>query len=113
VLTRYLAFNSFLKRFKAHYVYPGIYQNQNFHHCGLETNDAIVNYYNRLEVQTCQLDNLAESVTLKPDMHIDVLTDFSSLATDTEYVRARLATYANDLISLGVVGFRLDAAKRA
>ncbi|KAF8603081.1 glycoside hydrolase [Ceratobasidium sp. AG-I] len=76
-----------------HYVYPGIYQNQDFHHCGLETNDEIVNYNNRLEVQTCQLDNLAD------------------LATDTEYVRARLATYANDLISLGVVGLRLDAAK--
>jgi glycosidase len=34
-----------------------------------------------------------------------------SLATDTEYVRAKLAAYANDLISLGVDGFRLDAAK--
>lgn len=67
-----------------HYVYPGIYQNQvcttlrpitpfflseflvdtpilqDFHHCGLEPNDEIVNYDNRLEVQTCQLDNLAE-----------------------------------------------------
>jgi hypothetical protein len=36
----------------------------------------------------------------------------SSLATDTEYVRSTLATYANDLISLGIVGLRLDAAKR-
>ncbi|KAG8742772.1 hypothetical protein FRC10_000939 [Ceratobasidium sp. 414] len=35
----------------------------------------------------------------------------SSLATDTEYVRSRLATYVNDLLSLGVVGLRLDAAK--
>ena len=35
----------------------------------------------------------------------------SSLATDTEYVRSRLAKYANDLLSLGVDGFRLDAAK--
>ncbi|KAG8736521.1 hypothetical protein FRC10_009220 [Ceratobasidium sp. 414] len=77
-----------------HYVYPGIYQNQDFHHCGLEPNDDIVNYTNRLEVQTCELSNLAD------------------LATDTEYVRGRLATYANDLISLGVVGLRLDAAKR-
>jgi glycosidase len=112
VLTRSPAFGFFLKRFIAHYVYPGIYQNQDFHHCGLETNDEIVNYDNRLEVQTCQLDNLAESVALKPDTYRDVLTDDSSLATDTEYVRAMLATYANDLISLGVVGFRLDAAKR-
>ncbi|KAB5588890.1 Glycoside hydrolase family 13 protein [Ceratobasidium theobromae] len=76
-----------------HYVYPGIYQYQDFHHCGLEPNDDIVNYTNRLEVQTCELSNLAD------------------LATDTEYVRATLATYANDLISLGVVGLRLDAAK--
>lgn len=35
-----------------------------------------------------------------------------SLATDTEYVRGRLAQYGNDLLSLGVDGFRLDAAKR-
>jgi hypothetical protein len=57
-------------------VYPGIYEDQvfpipisscpvltcpqDFHHCGLEPNDEIVNYDNRLEVQTCQLDNLAE-----------------------------------------------------
>lgn len=61
-----------------HYVYPGIYEDQvhiplrdihpsklinatqDFHHCGLEPDDEIVNYDNRLEVQTCQLDNLAE-----------------------------------------------------
>ncbi len=43
-----------------HYVYPGIYQNQDFHHCGLEPGDDIVNYDNRLEVQTCELENLAE-----------------------------------------------------
>ena len=35
-----------------------------------------------------------------------------SLATETEHVRARLAQYGNDLISLGVDGLRLDAAKR-
>ncbi|KAF5365431.1 hypothetical protein D9758_010853 [Tetrapyrgos nigripes] len=76
-----------------HYNYPGIYQNQDFHHCGLEPGDDIVNYNNRVEVQTCELDNLAD------------------LATDTEYVRGRLAQYGNDLLSLGVDGFRLDAAK--
>ncbi|CAE6399554.1 unnamed protein product, partial [Rhizoctonia solani] len=76
-----------------HYNYPGIYQTQDFHHCGLESGDDIVNYSNRVEVQTCELVNLAD------------------LATDTEYVRARLATYVNDLLSLGVVGLRLDAAK--
>ncbi|KDN35965.1 hypothetical protein RSAG8_11176, partial [Rhizoctonia solani AG-8 WAC10335] len=76
-----------------HYNYPGIYQTQDFHHCGLQSGDDIVNYGNRLEVQTCELVNLAD------------------LATDTEYVRGRLAAYANDLLSLGVVGLRLDAAK--
>lgn len=76
-----------------HYVYPGIYQNQDFHHCGLEPGDDIVNYDNAVEVQTCELVNLAD------------------LATETEYVRSRLAEYANDLLSLGVDGLRLDAAK--
>ncbi|KAJ3484790.1 hypothetical protein NLI96_g5399 [Meripilus lineatus] len=76
-----------------HYNYPGIYQTQDFHHCGLEPGDDIVNYGNRLEVQTCELVNLAD------------------LATDTEYVRARLAQYGNDLLSLGADGLRLDAAK--
>jgi glycosidase len=35
-----------------------------------------------------------------------------SLFTESEYVRSRLAAYGNDLLSLGVDGFRLDAAKR-
>ncbi|PPR08271.1 hypothetical protein CVT24_001111 [Panaeolus cyanescens] len=76
-----------------HYDYPGIYQNQDIHHCGLEPGDDIVNFSNREEVQTCELENLAD------------------LATETEYVRGRLAEYGNDLLSLGVDGFRLDAAK--
>ncbi|KAJ7845120.1 glycoside hydrolase [Mycena olivaceomarginata] len=76
-----------------HYNYPGIYQTQDFHHCGLEPGDDIVNYDNRVEVQTCELVNLAD------------------LATDTDYVRGVLAAYGNHLISLGVDGFRLDAAK--
>jgi glycosidase len=37
---------------------------------------------------------------------------YTSLATETEYVRSKLAAYANDLIALGVDGLRLDAAKR-
>ena len=45
-----------------HYNYPGIYQNQDFHHCGLEPGDDIVNYGNAQEVQTCELVNLAEYV---------------------------------------------------
>ncbi|KAF8632286.1 hypothetical protein AX17_004885 [Amanita inopinata Kibby_2008] len=76
-----------------HYDYPGIYGYNDFHHCGLEPNDNIVNYNNALEVQTCQLVGLAD------------------LATNTTYVQGRLAQYANDLLSLGIDGFRLDAAK--
>ncbi|KDQ58058.1 carbohydrate-binding module family 20 protein [Jaapia argillacea MUCL 33604] len=76
-----------------HYNYPGIYDTTNFHHCGLEPGDDIENYDNRVEVQTCQLVGLAD------------------LATETEYVRARLAAYANDLLGVGVDGLRLDAAK--
>ncbi|KAI9456014.1 glycoside hydrolase [Lactarius psammicola] len=76
-----------------HYNYPGVYQDQDFHHCGLEPNDNIVNYDNEAEVWTCQLEGLAD------------------LATDTDYVRQRLAAYTNDLISLGVDGLRLDASK--
>lgn len=76
-----------------HYNYPGIYGTQDFHHCGLTSGDDIADYSSRAQVQTCELVNLAD------------------LATETEYVRARLATYLNDLVSLGVDGFRLDAAK--
>ncbi|KAG8789488.1 hypothetical protein FRC20_003833 [Serendipita sp. 405] len=76
-----------------HYNYPGIYSTQDFHHCGLTSNDDISSYASREQVQTCELSNLAD------------------LATETEYVRARLATYLSDLKSLGVDGFRLDAAK--
>ncbi|TEB26677.1 glycoside hydrolase [Coprinellus micaceus] len=76
-----------------HYVYDGTYQWQDFHHCGLTSNDDIQNYGDRQQVQTCELVNLAD------------------LATGAEYVRGRLAQYANDLLSLGVDGLRLDAAK--
>ncbi|KAK0244972.1 glycoside hydrolase [Armillaria nabsnona] len=76
-----------------HYVYPGIYQYQDFHHCTLTSTGDIEDYTSRAQVQTCQLEGLAD------------------LATETEYVRGRLAEYANDLLSLGVDGFRLDAAK--
>jgi hypothetical protein len=37
---------------------------------------------------------------------------YHSLATETEYVRGKLVDHANDLLSLGTDGFRLDAAKR-
>ncbi len=76
-----------------HYDYPGTYQTQDFHHCGRNGNDDIVNYGDRYEVQNCELVDLAD------------------LATGTDYVRGRIAAYLNDLLSIGVDGFRLDASK--
>ncbi|GIF95443.1 alpha-amylase [Catellatospora citrea] len=75
------------------YTYPGIYQTQDFHHCGRNGNDDIVNYGDRYEVQNCELVNLAD------------------LKTESDYVRTKLAGYLNDLLTLGVDGFRWDASK--
>ena len=76
-----------------HYNYPGIYQWQDFHHCGRNGNDDIWNYNDRYEVQNCELVNLAD------------------LNSGADYVRNRIAGYMNDLLALGVDGFRLDASK--
>lgn len=76
-----------------HYNYPGIYGSQDFHYCGRNGNNDIVNYHDRYEVQNCELVNLAD------------------LKTGSDYVRSRIAGYLNDLLSLGVDGFRLDASK--
>lgn len=76
-----------------HYDYPGSYQSQDFHYCGRNGNSDIVNYYDRYEVQNCELVNLAD------------------LKTESDYVRTKIAGYLNDLLSLGVDGFRLDASK--
>ena len=43
-----------------HYNYPGTYQVTDFHRCGLEPDDTIVNYDDAIEVWTCQLVGLAE-----------------------------------------------------
>ena len=75
------------------YDYPGLYTTADFHHCGLTPNDDIQDFNDRMQVQTCELVNLAD------------------LDTGAEKVQARLAEYLNDLIGLGVAGFRLDAAR--
>ncbi|WP_426592479.1 alpha-amylase [Cellulomonas sp. McL0617] len=77
----------------AHYDYPGIYTDSDFHHCGLTADDDISSYKDAEQVQTCELVNLAD------------------LATETEHVRATIVAYLKDLLSLGVDGFRIDAAK--
>lgn len=76
-----------------HYEYPGIWTESDFHHCGMTGDNDIADYRNSLQVRDCELVNLAD------------------LATSEEHVRERLAAYLDDLVSLGVGGFRIDAAK--
>lgn len=71
------------------YNYPGYYQNQDFHSC----RTSITDYTNRDNVQNCELVGLAD------------------LNTGSDYVRSTIAGYLNNLISMGVDGFRIDAAK--
>jgi alpha-amylase len=73
----------------AKYNYPGIYSDPDFHSCRSHISD----YRNRDNVQNCELVGL------------------SDLNTGSDYVRGRIASYLNHLISLGVDGFRIDAAK--
>ncbi|MFI8516651.1 carbohydrate-binding module family 20 domain-containing protein [Streptomyces sp. NPDC085481] len=71
------------------YDYPGLYSGADMDDC----RSAISNYQDRADVQNCELVQL-------PD-----------LDTGEDYVRGRIAGYLNDLLSLGVDGFRVDAAK--
>ncbi|MGK5632667.1 alpha-amylase [Streptomyces sp. URMC 123] len=71
------------------YDYPGLYQGQDMDDC----RHPVSNYQDRYHVQHCELLQLAD------------------LDTGEEYVRTRLAGHLDDLRSLGVDGFRIDAAK--
>ncbi|MYS14510.1 alpha-amylase family protein [Streptomyces sp. SID4982] len=71
------------------YNYPGLYSSPDFDDCTAQ----ISNYQDRWNVQHCELVGLAD------------------LDTGEEYVRKTIAGYMNDLLSLGVDGFRVDAAK--
>ncbi|MFG3268175.1 carbohydrate-binding module family 20 domain-containing protein [Streptomyces bobili] len=71
------------------YDYPGLYAPGDFDDCTAHIND----YRDRGNVQNCELVGLAD------------------LDTGEDHVRGRIATYLNDLLSLGVDGFRIDAAK--
>jgi alpha-amylase len=76
------------------YDYPAVpYGSGDFHHCGRNGNDDIANWTDRWEVQNCEL------------------VDLSDLETEAAYVRGQLTAYLDDLVSLGVDGFRVDAAK--
>ncbi|MFJ4779142.1 carbohydrate-binding module family 20 domain-containing protein [Streptomyces sp. NPDC088762] len=71
------------------YGYPGLYSGADMDDCRA----VISNYQDKGNVQNCELVQLAD------------------LDTGEEYVRGRIAGYLNDLLSLGVDGFRIDAAK--
>lgn len=71
------------------YGYPGIYSGSDMDDCRA----VISNYQDRANVQNCELVQLAD------------------LDTGEDYVRGRIAGYLNDLLSLGVDGLRIDAAK--
>ncbi|GAB4155902.1 MAG: carbohydrate-binding module family 20 domain-containing protein [Cyanobacteria bacterium J069] len=71
------------------YEYPGVYQPQDFNDC----RRSIETYQNHDEVTGCELVGLAD------------------LKTSAPYVQQRLADYLTDLASLGIDGFRIDAAK--
>ncbi|GAA3305762.1 alpha-amylase [Streptomyces cinereospinus] len=71
------------------YTYPGLYSSYDFDDCTAH----ISNYQDRANVQNCELVGLAD------------------LDTGEDYVRSAVAQHLNDLLSLGVDGFRVDAAK--
>ncbi|MEY3560920.1 MAG: hypothetical protein RL068_72 [Actinomycetota bacterium] len=75
------------------YEYPGLYSREDFHNCNLTPNDQIENYKDLAQVQTCELLGL------------------SDLDQKSEHVQTQILGYLNDLVSLGVIGFRIDAAK--
>lgn len=77
------------------YNYPAVpYTPSNFHYCrGGSSAAEINNYNNAYNVQFCELVGL------------------SDLAQEQPAVRQLTAAFLNDLLSLGVSGFRIDAAK--
>ncbi|NJN88353.1 MAG: ATPase [Leptolyngbyaceae cyanobacterium SL_7_1] len=70
------------------YQYPGLYQLTDFHTCRTP-----INYLDHDAVTRCELSGL-------PDLN-----------TRSQHVQRRIVTYLQDLVSVGVAGFRIDAAK--
>ncbi len=75
------------------YNYPVPYGFDDFHHCGRNGDNSIANYQDLWEVQNCNLGTLTDLDTANPA------------------VQKKIAAYLQDLLSLGVAGFRLDAVK--
>ncbi|ELU36796.1 glycoside hydrolase family 13 protein [Rhizoctonia solani AG-1 IA] len=89
---------------ECHYNYPELFSwnlTQDFHHCvvrqgsqkALVLNGSLENWGDRDQIWNCELVNLAD------------------LKTESFYVQGKLAAFTNDLLTLGVDGLRLDAAK--
>jgi len=76
-----------------HKDYPGLYNSNDFHSCGRNGNDDILNFQDQWEVQNCELLNLAD------------------LKTGSASVQDSISEYLNRLLKLGVEGLRIDAAK--
>jgi alpha-amylase len=74
------------------YDYPGLYNNADFHHCK-SASGGIEDWNDLTQVQECELLGL-------PDLN-----------TSNQSVRDKIVGYLKDLRSLGVKGFRVDAAK--
>lgn len=72
-----------------YYAYPVFFKESDFHTC----KEDIQDYQNRWRVQNCNLCGLAD------------------LNTGSPSVQTHIAAYLSELISLGVAGFRIDAAK--
>ncbi len=73
--------------------HPGLFAPSDFHSCGRNGNNWIQNFYDRWELQNCDLLGL-------PD-----------LATEQESVQRKLGDYISRLAAAGVAGVRVDAAK--
>ncbi|CAH7668422.1 glycoside hydrolase superfamily, partial [Phakopsora pachyrhizi] len=75
------------------YEYPNLYSSKNFHHCNNGHRDLLRNFSDRYELQQCELYNLADLDTSQPE------------------VQSRITDFLQLLVSKGVSGLRIDAAK--
>ncbi|KAJ7118882.1 glycoside hydrolase family 13 protein [Mycena epipterygia] len=76
------------------YNYPAVpYNSSHFHYCNGNTAADITNYNDAYNVRFCELSGLAD------------------LAQEQPVVQKAMGAFLNDLLSLGVAGFRIDAAK--
>jgi glycosidase len=63
------------------------------------------------KLSTLKSRRVRSSPSIRGDTELNLA--LHSLKTESDYVRQTLADHGNDLLSLGVYGFRIDAAKRA